>query len=85
MITDDPPLVRDLGGGRIESVYLEAGSFTATLPGPANSWRKGDPEALVLVLGKLDRENRSVWLEVSGQQIVLDEGQWSDWVTIEFE
>ncbi|MGD9548559.1 MAG: alkaline phosphatase family protein [Candidatus Krumholzibacteriia bacterium] len=85
LITDDPPLDRDLGGGRVESVYLEKGAFTANLAGPANTWLEGDPEALTPVKGRVDRTQKAVWLQVSDHQIVLNEGEWSGWVTVQFE
>ncbi|MCB1182349.1 alkaline phosphatase family protein [bacterium] len=85
MITDDPPVNRDLGGGRVVSVYLEKGRFVADLLGPPNSYRDGDPEAKVDVTGRVDRSTRAVWLSVGDAEVVLNEGEWSDWVTVEFE
>lgn len=85
LITDDPPLDRDLGGGRIESVYLDQGRFTANLAGPVNTWREGDPESLTEVSGRVDPDAKAVWLQVCGKEVVLAEGDWSDWITVEFE
>jgi predicted AlkP superfamily phosphohydrolase/phosphomutase len=85
LITDDPPLDRDLGGGRVESIYLEQGRFTAHLAGPRNTWREGDPEALLPVHGRVDAAQRSVWLDVGGRELVLAEGEWSGWINVEFE
>ena len=85
LITDDPPVNRDLGGGRVVSVYMEKGNFTADLAGPPNPFREGDPESRVDVVGRVDRENRAVWLTVGDEELVLNEGEWSDWVTVEFE
>jgi predicted AlkP superfamily phosphohydrolase/phosphomutase len=84
LITTDPPVERDLAGGRIESVYLQDGRFTATLAGPRNTWRQGDPEVLAAVDGVVDRENRAVWLRSGGHEVVLEEGEWSDWVPVDF-
>jgi len=84
LITDDPPLDRDLGGGRIESVWLDDGIFSAELIGPRNTWREGDPESRVTVTGRLDSETHSAWIEIGETEIVLDKGEWSDWVTVEF-
>jgi predicted AlkP superfamily phosphohydrolase/phosphomutase len=84
LITDDPPLDRDLAGGQVESVWLDDGRFTARLIGPRNTWREGDPEATVLLEGRVDQESRSAWFKVDRTEVVLREGEWSDWITVEF-
>jgi predicted AlkP superfamily phosphohydrolase/phosphomutase len=84
LITTDPPVERDLAGGRIESVYLQDGSFTATLAGPRNTWRQGDPEVLAAIDGVVDQERRAVWLRAGEHEVVLKEGEWSDWVPVDF-
>ncbi len=85
LITDDPPLNRDLGGGRVVSVWLDDGLFTADLIGPRNSYREGDPETTVPVEGRVDRETHTAWLKVGDTELVLNQGEWSQWVTVEFE
>lgn len=84
LITTDPPVERDLAGGRIESVYLQDGRFTATLAGPRNTWRQGDPEVLAAVDGVVDQERGAVWLRAGEHEVVLKEGEWSDWVPVDF-
>jgi len=85
LITDDPPADRDLGGGRVVSVYLDDGNCTADLAGPTNSWRDGDPEARALVEITVDQGSGSAWIKVGGSEIVLADGEWSDWVNVDFE
>ncbi|MFT7698783.1 MAG: putative AlkP superfamily phosphohydrolase/phosphomutase [Candidatus Krumholzibacteriia bacterium] len=85
LITDDPPLNRDLGGGRIVPVYLDRGRFVADLEGPANSWREGDPVAKVEILGRVDEESGAVWLTVGDEEVVIAAGEWSGWVPVNFE
>lgn len=84
LITDDPPINRDLGGGRIESVWLDDGVFTADLIGPKNTWREDDPEARITVTGRIDSESHTAWIEVGNTELVLEQGEWSDWITLEF-
>jgi predicted AlkP superfamily phosphohydrolase/phosphomutase len=84
LITTDPPLERDLAGGRVESVYLQDGRFTATLAGPRNTWRRGDPEVLAAVEGVVDARSRAVWLRAGAHEVVLNEGEWSEWEPVEF-
>ncbi len=84
LITTDPPVERDLAGGRVESVYLQDGRFSATLEGPRNTWREGDPQVLAAVDGVLDQERGSVWLRSGTYEVVLKVGEWSDWVPVDF-
>lgn len=85
LITDDPPLIRDLGGGRVVSVWLDDGLFQADLEGPRNSFREGDPLTLVEIEGRVDRDNHTLWMKVDDSEVVLNQGEWSDWVTVHFE
>ncbi len=84
LVTDDPPVERDLGGGRVASVYLTDGRCTVDLEGPTNSWRQGDPVATVPVDILVDRANRAARIDVADRVLVMNEGDWSDWVTVEF-
>ena len=85
LITDDPPVERDLGGGRVVSVYLTNGRCTADLLGPANTWREGDPEATAPLEITVDEGNGSAWIKAGDSEIVLNEGEWSDWVPVTFK
>ena len=80
LITDDPPVERDLGGGRVVSVYLADGRCTADLLGPANSYREGDPQAVSPLEITVNQDSGSAWIKTSRARIVLNEGEWSDWV-----
>jgi predicted AlkP superfamily phosphohydrolase/phosphomutase len=84
LITDDPPLERDLAGGQVVSVWLDDGQFSAELIGPRNTWREGDPEATVPLVGRVDPASRSAWFQVDQTEVVLNEGEWSDWITVHF-
>jgi predicted AlkP superfamily phosphohydrolase/phosphomutase len=48
-------------------------------------YREGDPQATVPVEVIVDQGNRSAWIKVPGTDVVLNEGEWSDWVTVAFE
>jgi predicted AlkP superfamily phosphohydrolase/phosphomutase len=85
LITDDPPVERDLGGGRVVSVYLADGRCTADLLGPANSYREGDPQAVAPLEIIVNQDSGSAWIKTTDGGVVLTEGEWSDWVPITFE
>ncbi len=85
LITDNPPVERDLGGGRVVSVYLADGRCTADLLGPANSFREGDPQAIAPLEITVNQDSGSAWIKTTDGSVVLTEGEWSDWVPITFE
>jgi len=84
LITDNPPVERDLAGGRVVSVYLTNGRCTADLLGPPNTYREGDPVATAEVEITIDEVNRSAWIKAGDSEVVLNEGEWSEWVTVNF-
>ncbi len=82
--TDDPPNVTELTGGRLVPVFLRDGVLEGEIHGPVNSYKVGDPESEVPFRMVVDRDNRAAVLEVSDRSFLLNEGEWSDWVTLEF-
>jgi len=85
LITDNPPVDRDLGGGSVVSVYLTNGRCSAHLAGPTNTWRDGNPESTAPVEIIVDQDSHSAWISAGESEIVLAAGEWSDWVTVTFE
>ncbi len=84
-LTSDPTVAREADSGQVIHVWPENGHFTATLPGPINSYREGDPQAAVEMAVTVDQENRAAMFEIEGDRFVLQEGEWSDWVSLDFE
>lgn len=84
LVTTDPPVERDLAGGRVESVYLQDGRFAFALEGPHNTWRQGDPVSRLEITGTVDAEHGAVWLRAGTHEVVLKDGEWSDWEPVEF-
>ena len=83
-VTDDPLAERDLSGGALRAVYLEDGRCETVIEGPVNIFREGAPAATVPLAITLDRDSRTALVEVDGQRLLLKEGEWSDWLTLEF-
>ena len=82
--TDHPPTERDIGGGRIVPVSLRDGCFTADIAGPPNQYRQGAPETRQEFEVVVDRMNRTALFTVGDTRFMLEEGEWSDWVTVRF-
>jgi len=84
--TDDPPEnFKDMGGGKVFPVEVKDNKVVAHLIGPRNTFRKGSPKSTVEFTIWIDSHNPVAKIEVQGQEILLREGEWSDWVVVEFE
>lgn len=82
----------DISGGTVQYVEIRGDRVDATLLGPdvndpAHN-TASDPyasKAKVDFTCWLDRERKAVRLDIQGQSVVLNEGEYSDWVSVEFE
>lgn len=83
--TDRPAAETEVGGGRIVPVEFVDGRAETELSGPVNSYRRGEPEASVPLVITRDAQNRSAMFEVAGERFLLGEGDWSPWLTIDFQ
>ena len=84
--TDAPPNPnRKVTGGTIYKVQFTNGRATTHLHGPENTLREGNPESVVSLDLLVDRNRRLAKVVVQGREVVLREGDWSDWITARFE
>jgi predicted AlkP superfamily phosphohydrolase/phosphomutase len=84
--TDDPTAVPGaVEGGQVIPVQVENSRVTANLIGPDNTFRKGSPAATEPFTVALDPLESVAKISVQGQDFVLREGEWSDWVRVEFQ
>ena len=84
--TDDPAAVAGaVEGGQIIPVQVENSRVTANLIGPDNSFRKGSPAVVEPFSVAVDPLESAAKVAVQGQEFVLREGEWSDWVRVEFQ
>ena len=84
-ITDGPVGDQQRSAGLIVSVTVSNGRVQTRLEGPANTLRAEAPTSGVDLTIWVDREHKAAKLAVSGQEVVLREGEWSEWVPLEFE
>jgi len=99
--TDNPPEHAEaIGGGTITPVFPQDNVIRTKFVGPANIYRldarrpylgSGDHKrrnyqtCTVPVTIYIDPDNPAVKIEFQEQEILLAEGEWSDWVPISFE
>ncbi len=90
LFTPDVPLDgRQVGGGRLAFLSMFRDRGRGELIGPPNFLRKpgpgGSQPPLTAVLDFVrDPETHMAKIEVSGTTVLLAEGEWSDWVSVEF-
>ncbi len=84
--TDDPAAVAGaVEGGQIIPVQVENSRVMANLIGPDNSFRKGSPAAVEPFSVAIDPLESVAKVTVQGREFVLREGEWSDWIHVEFQ
>jgi len=75
----------DISGGVVFPVSVANNSFKSTLPGPKNTFKKNSPETKVDFEVYIDPENPVAKIKVQDNDIILNVGEWSDWVNVEYE
>jgi predicted AlkP superfamily phosphohydrolase/phosphomutase len=84
--TDDPTAAAGaVEGGQVIPVQVENSRVTANLIGPDNSFRRGSPAAIESFSVAVDPLESVAKVAVQGHEFVLREGEWSDWVRVEFQ
>jgi predicted AlkP superfamily phosphohydrolase/phosphomutase len=84
--TDDPMTTAGtVEGGLIVPVQVEESQVAAKLIGPDNTFRNGAPPTLEPFTVSIDPLDAVAKFTVQGQNFVLREGEWSDWIRIQFQ
>ena len=84
--TDDPMAAAGVvEGGQIIPVQVEESQVKASLIGPDNTFRKGSPPATEAFTVSIDPMEPVARIEVQSTKFVLREGEWSDWIHVEFQ
>lgn len=72
------------GGGRVYEVFVVGNRVEAELPGPANTFRAGAPEATIPFQVFIDPSNAVAKIAIQGHEFVLKEREWSGWTHVHF-
>jgi len=84
--TDDPTATPgSVEGGQVIPVQVENSRVRANLIGPDNSFRKGSPPATESFSVAIDPLESAAKFTVQDHGFILREGEWSDWVRVEFQ
>lgn len=83
-ITDDPNVSTNVDGGSVAPVLVRNGQIETTIEGPINSYLIAEPQSEVPLTITVDKENRTAFFQIEGDEFLLQEGEWSDWVDLRF-
>ncbi len=84
--TDDPMATAGtVEGGQIIPVEVQESQVKAKLIGPDNTFRKGSPPVLEPFTVSVDPLAPVAKFTVQHEKFVLREGEWSDWVHVQFQ
>jgi predicted AlkP superfamily phosphohydrolase/phosphomutase len=84
LYTTNPSVEALFGEARVLAVTETDGVVYLSLPGPPNGLKAGDPPASVPMKALIDREANAVALDVDGSVLVLEPGEWSDFVSVSY-
>ncbi|MFC1596978.1 alkaline phosphatase family protein [Planctomycetota bacterium] len=80
----EPPNRDEITDVNLAVVDMSAHRCETHLIGPANSLRKGNPPIRVPLAIFRDPTNPVAKIAVQGQELLLNQGEWSDWVRVQF-
>ena len=83
--TDAIEVYPGITGGLVHHVELLGGRVEAQLAGPDNFLRRDRAELRVPFTIDVDPANDAVLLDVQGNRILLQQGEYSDWVRVRFD
>ena len=75
---------KDVSGGEVYLVSVENNTVRGELIGPVNSLKKDRPTLTVPFTVYVDPENESTKFTVGKEEFILQTGEWSDWIRVQF-
>ncbi len=85
LFTDDPEeITRTVSGGSIVKIAIENGRVTLPIEGAPNSLRRDQRMSSVMLNASVDCGTKAVRLTLGDSVTVLNQGEWSDWISAEF-
>lgn len=72
-------------GGRVVRIQARDHKFVSKLPGPKNSFKVSDQNSEVELIFNRDPWEKVVRIAFDGQEIIMREGEWSEWMPLRFE
>ncbi|HVY54780.1 MAG TPA: alkaline phosphatase family protein [Thermodesulfobacteriota bacterium] len=82
---EDTDKFGNTSGGKVYQVDVFKNKVRSRLPGPVNTFRKDMPESKVDFTAYIDPDNPVVKISIQDKVVLLKEGEWSDWIRINYE
>lgn len=76
---------RDISGGHIERIRIRNNKIETAMPGPANSFTADDEQTSIPFVIFKDPVKPVARIQIEDSDIILREGEWSEWIQIHFE
>ena len=85
LYTTDPSVNAVDGDARVIPVREFDGVIATAISGPPNGLKEGDPATSAPLRIVIDRDAKAAVLDVGLRRLVLEPGEWSDFVSVNFE
>ncbi|MBI5189473.1 MAG: alkaline phosphatase family protein [Nitrospirae bacterium] len=82
--TSEPEEDAGVQGGKIVHVEVDEGVVEAELQGPSNSLKKEHPDIMLPFTVYVDEAAPQARISIGGHDVILKQGEWSDWLTLSF-
>ena len=84
-LTDAPVTEQEKSAGLIVPVTVSNSRVQTRLEGPPDTLRAESPASGVDLTIWVDRDHKAAKIAASGQEVLLREGEWSEWIPLQFE
>ncbi len=82
--TDPKQFTHDVAGGHIQKVRASGNIVNCLLPGPDNSFSRKRTAVNIPFRVYMSPSSRAVKIHIQGARLILQEGEWSDWIPLKF-
>ena len=82
---DGPIRTKNEGGGKRSILFFENETAKAQLQGPKNTLLVKPGPTIIDFLVHRDKKAKAAVIEIQKHKILLKQGQWSDWIKLDFE
>jgi predicted AlkP superfamily phosphohydrolase/phosphomutase len=82
---DGPYRPKEEGGGRRSRIVFDNETASVKLIGPHNTFLQKPRPTTIEFFVHRDKEAQAAVIEIQNHKLLLHEGQWSDWIELDFE